>query len=221
MSSFLLQIAYIIAPHHKHALYTGYSPNFGIHFHGLHNHSTGIPFCFGNLRIFFFALLSVICAVLVCLVAFFAFEIFYSFLFLNNIIPITNFQISGFLIFHLQKVTRTSDVMAAKSLVVVAVNNTRPKNYRTIRVLGTRLTWASFLSLGGGRIPLTMFLTMSPVPHKYSKNLCCHSSTPPPSCRSFSCETTILRHSFHHTFYAPTSHMLPLSSSFPIRHSMM
>ena len=89
---------------------------------------------------------------------------FWSFLFLNNIIPITNFQISGFLIFHQQKVTRTSDVMAAKSLVVVAVNDTRPKNYRTIRVLGTRLSWASFLSLGVGRIPLTMFLTMSPVP---------------------------------------------------------
>ena len=35
-------------------------------------------------------------------------------------------------------------MMADKNLVVVAVNNTRPKNYRTIRVEGIRLSWASF-----------------------------------------------------------------------------
>ena len=39
-------------------------------------------------------------------------------------------------------------MVAAKNMVAVAVNNTRPKNYRTIRVESTRLSWASFLSLG-------------------------------------------------------------------------
>ena len=38
---------------------------------------------------------------------------------------------------------------ADKNVVVVAVNSTRPKNYRTIRFEGTRSSWASqFICLG-------------------------------------------------------------------------
>ena len=53
--------------------------------------------------------------------------------------------------------------MAGKN-VVVAVNNTRPKKYRTIRFEGTRSSWASFICLGGSRTPLTITLQS---PHKY------------------------------------------------------
>ena len=69
--------------------------------------------------------------------------------------------------------------MADKNVIVVAVNNTRSKSYRTIG--RTRSSWAKFLYLGGDRKSLIMSLQY---PHKYFKNLCRHSSTSSPSCLS-------------------------------------
>ena len=76
-------------------------------------------------------------------------------------------------------------MMAYKNLVIVEVDKTCPKNYRTVCVEG-RLSWASFLSLGaavmllhnilGGGVDAACYYGAGTQSTRYD----CSSRSPPP-----------------------------------------